>query len=170
MSDSIYDISCKNINGETISLEQFRGQAMLIVNTASFCGFTPQYRGLEYLYREFHDRGFIVLAFPCNQFGEEPFDEEHIGEFCTKNYGVSFPMMEKIKVNGEDTDELYKFLKNQKPGFLNSKAIKWNFTKFLVDAEGQVVGRYSPAIFPRYLKNRIDKLLKQKELEPVLAR
>lgn len=161
MSESIYDFCCKNINGEIVSLEQFRGQAMLIVNTASFCGFTPQYRGLESLYRQFHDRGFVVMAFPSNQFAEEPFDEDRIGDFCTKNYGVSFPLMAKVKVNGEKADDLYKFLKNQKPGFLNTKAIKWNFTKFLVDSEGQVVGRYSPAIFPRYLKKRIEKLLKQ---------
>lgn len=163
MNDSIYTISCHNIHGEAVDLAEFRGKAMLIVNTASFCGFAPQYRGLEHLYREFHDRGFVVLAFPCNQFGEEPFGEERIGDFCTKNYGVSFPMMAKVKVNGDSAHDLYKFLKNQKPGFLNSKAIKWNFTKFLVDKDGQVVGRYSPAIFPRYLKNRIDKLLRQQE-------
>lgn len=167
MSASIYDFCCKDINGEEVALEQFRSQVMLIVNTASFCGFTPQYRGLEYLYRQFHHRGFVVLAFPCNQFVQEPFDAERIGEFCTRNYAVSFPLMAKIKVNGHGADDLYRFLKQQKPGFLNTRAIKWNFTKFLVDADGQVVGRYSPAVFPRYLKNRIDKLLKAQE--PVLA-
>jgi glutathione peroxidase len=141
-------------------LVQFRGRALLIVNTASKCGFTPQYAGLEVLYRAYRDRGFAVLAFPCNQFGaQEPGPAAEIGAFCEKNFGVSFPIFAKIDVNGPHAHPLYEFLKREKPGFLGSKSIKWNFTKFLVDRRGSVVSRFSPSTKPGDLAGQIEKLL-----------
>ncbi len=163
MNDSrgtVYAFSAPLLEGGTVNLESFRGQALLIVNTASKCGFTPQYAGLERLYEEFKGRGFAVLGFPCNQFGaQEPGGEAEIGAFCEKNYGVSFPLFAKIEVNGPGTHPLYQFLKKAKAGVLGTAGIKWNFTKFLVDREGRVVGRYAPATKPEALKGAIEGLL-----------
>ena len=143
-----------------LSLAQFRGQVLLIVNTASKCGFTPQYAGLEQLYRQYKDRGFAVLAFPSNQFGaQEPAAEAEIGAFCQKNYGVTFPVFQKIDVNGPQAHPLYRFLKHAQPGIFFSERIKWNFTKFLVDRQGHVGGRYAPSTTPQSLAATIEGLL-----------
>ncbi len=156
---SIYDFSAITLAGTETSLKQFQGKVLLIVNTASNCGFTPQYRGLEELHQAFAARGFSVLGFPCNQFGhQEPGDASQIAQFCSRNYGVSFPMFQKIEVNGDDAHPLYRFLKSEKPGLLGS-AIKWNFTKFLVDRSGRVVKRYAPTTTPDSLKKDIEALL-----------
>lgn len=161
--ETIYGFSARLLDGRTVALEEFRGQVLLMVNTASKCGFTPQYAGLEELYRACKDRGFAVLGFPCNQFGrQEPGSAAEIGAFCEKNYGVSFPVFEKIDVNGANAHPLYRFLKKSKPGILGgfgSGGIRWNFTKFLVDRRGTVVGRYGPATTPRSLAPRIEELL-----------
>ncbi|MCD6664535.1 MAG: glutathione peroxidase, partial [Hydrogenophaga sp.] len=134
---TIYDFEALSIDGQPVSLEQFRGQAMLIVNTASACGFTPQFAGLEKLHQTYGGKGLAVLGFPCNQFGsQDPGSNEEIGAFCQRNYGVSFPMMSKIEVNGADAHPLYRWLTAEAPGILGSKAIKWNFTKFLVGKDG----------------------------------
>ncbi len=160
MQQSVYDFSCEAINGETLPLARFRGQALLIVNTASYCGLTPQYRGLEFLYREFRNRGFSVLGFPCNQLsGQEPRGNERISEFCVRNYGVSFPMFAKVRVNGERADPLYKFLKEHARGLFRTRSIKYNFTKFLVDRRGRPVQRIAPATLPRQLMVTIDGML-----------
>jgi glutathione peroxidase len=160
---TVYPFSAQLLDGETLSLSEFRGQVLLIVNTASKCGFTPQYAGLEALYRSYRERGFAVLGFPSNQFGaQEPGTEAEIGAFCEKNYGVSFPMFAKIDVNGARAHPLYKFLRQQKPGlfgFLGQGAIRWNFTKFLVDREGRVVRRLGPATKPASLAGEIEGLL-----------
>lgn len=160
---SIYEFSAPLLDGRAINLASFRGQVLLIVNTASQCGFTPQYAGLETLYETYKDRGFAVLGFPCNQFGgQEPGSAAEIGAFCQKNYGVSFPMFSKIEVNGAGAHPLFQFLKRQKPGllgFLGGGRIRWNFTKFLVDREGTVVARYGPARPPRTLAAVIEELL-----------
>jgi glutathione peroxidase len=157
---SIYEFSAPLPDGRTTSLEQFRGQALLIVNTASQCGFTPQFADLEQLYRTYHERGFAVLGFPCNQFGaQEPGSEAEIGAYCQKNFGVSFPLFAKIEVNGPQAHPLYRFLKDAKRGFLGSGAIKWNFTKFLVDRQGRVVGRWASATSPATLSAKIESLL-----------
>lgn len=157
---SLYDISVKNIKGEDISLKAFEGKTLLIVNTASKCGFTPQYEGLEALYKEYQKKGVEILGFPCNQFGkQEPGNDEEISSFCELNYGVSFPMFSKIDVNGQDTHPLYEYLKKQAPGLLGSEAIKWNFTKFLVDKDGKVVKRYAPQDTPEKITKEIQKLL-----------
>jgi glutathione peroxidase len=146
---SIYDFKTKTLQGQDASLGDYRGQVMLIVNTASKCGFTPQYEGLEKLYEKLHGKGLSVLGFPCNQFGaQEPGSESDIGEFCQVNYGVSFPMFAKIDVNGPNAHPLYKFLKHERPGLLGSERIKWNFTKFLVDRAGKVVSRFAPMTKP----------------------
>ena len=156
---SIYDFQAKTLQGKDVPLSDFRGQVMLIVNTASKCGFTPQYEGLEILQKKLHDRGFNVLGFPCNQFGkQEPGSNNEIGQFCEINYGVTFPMFAKIDVNGEDTHPLYKFLKREKPGLLGSDRIKWNFTKFLVDRAGKVVARYAPMTKPASIEGPIAAL------------
>ncbi|MFT3929751.1 MAG: glutathione peroxidase [Spongiibacteraceae bacterium] len=161
MKPNVYSYSCRSINGEEIALQRFRGKAMLIVNTASYCGFTPQFKGLEYLYRRYQERGFVVLGFPCNQFAnQEPYDSERISDFCIRNYAVSFPMFAKIKVNGPDADPLFQFLKAQAPGLFGSQSIKWNFTKFLVGREGDVIGRYGTTTFPRRLAKQIERLLR----------
>ena len=142
---TIYDFEANTLEGEPRKLDAWRGDAMLIVNVASKCGFTPQYEGLEELYRANKDRGFVVLGFPCDQFGhQEPGDAEEIRNFCSLEYDVSFPLFEKIEVNGANAHPLYKYLKHEAPGVLGSEAIKWNFTKFLIDREGKVVRRYAP--------------------------
>lgn len=156
---TIYDFTVKDPSGKDVNLSQYKGKVLLIVNTATGCGFTPQYKGLEELYRDFHDRGFEILDFPCNQFGHQaPGTDAEIGEFCTLKYDTTFPRFKKIDVNGPDASPLYKWLKQQKGGFLGS-AIKWNFTKFLVDREGNVAGRFSPTTTPEKLRERIEALL-----------
>ena len=157
---TVYDFKAKSLQGQDTNLADFKGQVLLIVNTASKCGFTPQYEGLEKLYKDMHGRGLTVLGFPCNQFGaQEPGSASEIGQFCMKNYGVSFPMFEKIEVNGESTHPLYQFLKHEKPGVLGTERIKWNFTKFLVDRAGKVVARFAPSKKPQSLTASIQKLL-----------
>lgn len=156
---SIYDIEVTKANGETYKLNQYKGKVMLIVNTASQCGFTPQFEGLEALYKKYQDQGLIVLGFPCNQFGkQEPGTGHEAMQNCKINYGVTFPIHEKIKVNGEDQHPLYTYLTKHQNGFLNSK-IKWNFTKFLIDREGHVVSRYAPQKSPSQLESAIEQLL-----------
>lgn len=156
---SIYDHSARTIDGDEQPLSAYQGKVLLIVNTASKCGFTPQYQGLEQLQRDYKDRGFSVLGFPCDQFGhQEPGDEEEIKSFCSLTYDVSFPMFAKIEVNGDGAHPLYKELKASKKGFLTS-GIKWNFTKFLVNAEGEVVGRFAPTDKPEALRDKIEALL-----------
>ncbi len=160
MSESIYDFSAPLLNSQQTSLETYRGKVLLIVNTASECGFTPQYAGLEALYRAMKDRGLVVLGFPCNQFGgQEPGDAEAIGEFCQANFGVSFPVFDKVDVNGDDAHPLFVWLKHQAAGILGTEAIKWNFTKFLVDRHGQVVERYAPATKPEDIRDAVEALL-----------
>ena len=157
---SVYDFSAKAIDGTDRSLEAFRGQALLIVNTASKCGFTGQYKGLEELHRRFADQPFEVLGFPCNQFGQqEPGMADEIATFCSTNFDVSFPLFDKVEVNGPNRHPLYAWLTEQKKGFLGSKAIKWNFTKFLTDREGRVVGRYAPQTEPSAIAADIEKLI-----------
>jgi glutathione peroxidase len=157
---SIYDFSAKTLAGQEKSLADFRGEVLLIVNTASKCGFTPQYEGLEALYQAHHAKGFEILGFPCNQFGaQEPGNETDIGAFCTLNYGVSFPMFAKIDVNGEGAHPLYKFLKNERKGIAGTTAIKWNFTKFLVDRSGQVIERFAPTTTPAAIAPVVTRLL-----------
>ena len=155
----VHDFSAKSLAGEDVPLTQFAGKVLLIVNTASKCGFTPQYRGLEALHRELSPRGFAVLGFPCNQFGgQEPGDAEQIEQFCASKYDVSFPMFEKIEVNGFAAHPLYNYLKSEKSGLLGS-SIKWNFTKFLVDRSGKVVARFAPTATPEGIKKDIEALL-----------
>ena len=155
-----YDFNATALDGQPVDLARYRGKALLIVNTASACGFTPQYQGLEELQRRYADQGLVVLGFPCNQFGrQEPGSEAEIGAFCEKNYGVTFPMFAKIDVNGDDAHPLFRFLKGEAPGVLGTEAIKWNFTKFLVNKDGAVVKRYAPATKPEELKGDIEKLL-----------
>jgi glutathione peroxidase len=156
---SVYDFTAKTLGGKDVPLGDYRGQVLLIVNTASKCGFTPQYEGLEKLYEDLHPRGLTVLGFPCNQFGaQEPGGESEIGEFCQLNYGVSFPMFAKIDVNGPDSHPLYKFLTREKRGVLGTPGIKWNFTKFLIDRTGKVVGRFGSTTKPQDIRARIEKL------------
>ena len=156
---SVYDFRAKTLRGDEVSLADYRGQVMLIVNTASKCGFTPQYEGLEKLYDKLHGRGLSVLGFPCNQFGkQEPGNEAEIGQFCQVNYGVSFPMFAKIDVNGENAHPLYQYLKHEKPGLLGSERIKWNFTKFLVDRAGKVVARFAPMTKPETIEGPVAAL------------
>ena len=155
----IYDIAAISLAGDDVPLKRFEGQVLLIVNTASACGFTPQYRGLEALQNELGPRGFSVLGFPCNQFGhQEPGDAKAIEQFCDSKYAVTFPMFAKIDVNGDDAHPLYRYLKREKSGLLGS-SIKWNFTKFLVDRSGQVVARHAPTTTPESLKKEIEALL-----------
>jgi len=155
----IYDIAAISLAGDDVPLKRFEGQVLLIVNTASACGFTPQYRGLEALQQELGPRGFSVLGFPCNQFGhQEPGDAKAIEQFCDSKYAVTFPMFAKIDVNGDGAHPLYRYLKREKSGLLGS-SIKWNFTKFLVDRSGQVVARHAPTTTPESLKKEIEALL-----------
>ena len=156
----IYDFTVEDIAGKNVSLKRYAGRVMLVVNTASECGFTPQYKGLEALYQKLNAKGLEVLGFPCNQFGDqEPGSEREIAAFCERNYGVTFPMFAKIDVNGERAAPLYQWLKKEKPGLLGSEAIKWNFTKFLIDRKGKVVARYAPKDTPESLQDDIEKLL-----------
>jgi glutathione peroxidase len=155
----VYDFAAKSLAGEDVPLKQFEGKVLLIVNTASQCGFTPQYQGLETLHRELSPRGFAVLGFPCNQFGgQEPGDARQIAEFCETKYDVSFPLFGKIDVNGGNAHPLYNYLKREKSGLLGS-SIKWNFTKFLVDRSGRVVARHAPTATPQGLKKELEALL-----------
>jgi glutathione peroxidase len=157
---SIYDFKAKSLDGKDVDLADYKGKALLIVNTASKCGFTPQYEGLEKLYETYKDKGLAILGFPCNQFGaQEPGSASEIGQFCMKNYGVSFPMFEKIEVNGANAHPLYNWLKDEKPGVLGTKNIKWNFTKFLVNRDGKVVERFAPTAKPADLAKPIEKVL-----------
>ncbi len=156
----IYAFKAQSIDGVEQPLSEYRGKTLLIVNVASKCGFTPQYKGLEALYRKFKDRGLVILGFPCDQFGhQEPGDEAEIKDFCSLTYEVSFPMFAKIKVNGDDAHPLYRHLKHAKPGLLGSEGIKWNFTKFLVDHNGVVVDRYAPTDTPAAIEKDLAKLI-----------
>ena len=157
---NVFDFSANSLDGQPVSLDRFRGQVLLVVNTASACGFTPQYKGLEELHRQFGERGLAVLGFPCNQFGkQEPGTESEIGAFCEKNYGVTFPMFAKVDVNGDEAHPLFTYLKQEKPGVLGTEGIKWNFTKFLVGRDGEVVKRYAPQTAPADISDDIEKLL-----------
>ncbi len=157
---SIYDFEVNTISGKKVPLADYKGKVLLIVNTASKCGFTPQFTGLEALYTELHEEGLDILGFPCNQFlKQDPGSDSEISEFCSLNYGVTFPMFSKIEVNGDNTHPLYKYLKEQAKGLLGSEKIKWNFTKFLVNREGEVVKRYAPNTEPKDIAADIKALL-----------
>jgi glutathione peroxidase len=157
---TVYDFSAKAIDGSEVSLDQYRDKVLLIVNTASKCGFTPQYDGLEKLHEEMGDKGLVVLGFPCNQFGaQEPGDAEEIATFCRTSYDVKFPMFAKVDVNGPNAHPLYAWLKSKAKGVLGTEGIKWNFTKFLIDRNGQVVSRYAPTTKPEAIKSDIEELL-----------
>jgi glutathione peroxidase len=157
---SLHQITARRLDGTERDLSEFRGKVLLIVNVASRCGFTPQYAGLEALHRKYQDRGFAVLGFPCNQFGaQDPGSNDEIAQFCQLNYGVSFPMMSKVDVNGPSAHPLYKWLTTEAPGLLGSKAIKWNFTKFLVGKDGQVLKRYGPQEPPAALTKDVEAAL-----------
>ena len=157
---TIADFTVVNYKGEHIDLKQKLGKIILVVNTASKCGFTPQYEGLEELFQQYREQGFEVLAFPCNQFGgQEPGNASEIAEFCKVNFGLTFPLMKKVDVNGDDASPLFDWMKAEKPGLMGSKAIKWNFTKFLIDREGNVVKRYAPTDAPKSISKDIEKLL-----------
>ena len=159
-TSTAYDFTARQIDGQDIALSQFSGQVMLIVNTASACGFTPQFGGLEALHKRYASQGLAVLGFPCNQFGsQDPGTDGEIAGFCQMNYGVSFPMMSKISVNGDQADPLFKWLCAEAPGLLGTKAIKWNFTKFLVGRHGQVIGRYAPMDKPESMAKDIEAAL-----------
>lgn len=157
---TVYDFNARTISGGDVSLSDYQGKVLLICNTASKCGFTPQYEGLEALYRDLKDRGLVVLGFPCNQFGaQEPGNDAEIASFCSLNYDVSFPMFAKIDVNGPSASPLFNWLTDAAPGVLGSKAIKWNFTKFLVDRKGQAVERFASTTTPEALREDVEKLL-----------
>ncbi|MBU6487481.1 MAG: glutathione peroxidase [Burkholderiales bacterium] len=157
---TLYSFSARTLGGESVDLDRYRDKVLLIVNTASKCGFTPQYAGLQELYVRFAARGFEVLGFPCNQFGkQEPGDAAQIGSFCEKNFGVTFPMFEKVDVKGPAAHPLYGYLTSEAPGLFGTKVIKWNFTKFLVDRHGQVVKRYAPKTTPEAIAADIEALL-----------
>ena len=160
MTDNVLNIPCTTLRGEQKTLADYPGKAVLVVNTASKCGFTPQYKGLEALWQQYKDQGLVILGFPCNQFGQqEPGDEAEISEFCELNFGVTFPLFKKVEVNGSNAHPLFVELKKRAPGVLGSEAIKWNFTKFLIGPDGKVE-RYAPATKPSALKADIEKLLK----------
>jgi glutathione peroxidase len=157
---NVYDFEANSIDGTAVPLQRFAGQVALVVNTASKCGFTPQYAGLEQLYQSYRDRGLVVLAFPCNQFlSQEPGSEKEIGVFCSTIYGVTFPLFAKLDVNGPHTHPLFAFLKSAAPGLMGSEAIKWNFTKFLVNRKGSVQARYAPVTGPARLASDVEALL-----------
>jgi glutathione peroxidase len=157
---TIYDFTVDDIAGHPVKLDRYKDKVLLVVNTASKCGFTPQYKGLEALYRKYKDKGFEVLGFPCNQFGsQEPGNEQEIATFCETNYDITFPMFRKIDVNGEGTAPVYRYLKSAKPGLLGTEAIKWNFTKFLVDRDGNVVARFAPNDTPESIERDVAKAL-----------
>lgn len=159
MTDSIHDLTCQLITGEPLPLSRYRGQVLLVVNTASWCGFTPQYAGLEQLQRDYGARGFSVLAFPSNEFLEEPFSDTQIHDFCLHNYHITFPLFGRVRVNGAQQDPLFALLKAQAPGLFGSRAIKWNFCKFLVDGDGRVLRRFGPFALPSLLRRFIEPLL-----------
>jgi glutathione peroxidase len=160
MNNNIYQFSANNNIGEPVALSTYQGKVILVVNTASACGFTPQYAGLEGLYREYKDKGLEILAFPCNQFGkQEKGDDSEIKQFCDLNFNISFALFSKIDVNGENTHPLFEHLKNEAPGLLGSKSIKWNFTKFLVNNQGKVIKRYSPTTKPADIASDIAAIL-----------
>ncbi len=157
---SAHDFKARTIDGKDQSLDAYRGKTLLIVNVASKCGFTPQYKGLEAMYRKLRDRGLVILGFPCDQFGhQEPGDENEIQSFCSTTYDVTFPMFAKVEVNGDGAHPLYKFLKSESPGVLGSEGIKWNFTKFLVDGKGEVVKRYGSVDTPEKIEKDVEGLL-----------
>jgi glutathione peroxidase len=157
---TVYDFNAKGLDGKPIDLKQYQGKVLLIVNTASNCGFTPQYKGLEAVYEQVKDKGVEVLGFPCNQFGaQEPGSADEIGAFCERNYGVTFPLFDKIDVNGDSAHPLFKHLKSEAPGLMGTEAIKWNFTKFLIRKDGRVYKRYAPQTEPKELMKDIEKLL-----------
>ncbi len=159
--DTIYDFKVTTIDGKETTLAPYKGKVMLIVNVASQCGFTSQYEGLEALWQKYKDKGLVVLGFPCNQFGaQEPGSEKEIQNFCQVNFAVTFPMFSKIKVNGDESHPLYAYLKSEQKGLLGSEAIKWNFTKFLVDKEGKVIARFASATSPKSIEKEIEALLK----------
>jgi glutathione peroxidase len=163
MSNPIFDLAVTNIKGQQVELKDYQGKVLLIVNTASKCGFTPQYKGLEELYQKYKDQGLEILGFPCNQFGkQEQGNESEISEFCELNYGVSFPMFAKIEVNGPEASPLFKNLKQQKPGLLGSESIKWNFTKFLIGRDGKAILRAAPLTKPEDLEAEIQQALAAK--------
>ena len=160
MKNEFYQFSAKTLQGKDVQMEAFKGKTVLVVNTASKCGLTPQYEGLEKLYQKYKDQGLIILGFPCNQFGnQEPGDEKSISEGCLINYGVSFPMFAKIEVNGDGAHPIYNYLKKELPGFLGGR-IKWNFTKFLVDSNGKPVKRFAPTSSPEKIDKYLSKILK----------
>ena len=160
MNDNLLDIPCITLDGQHKTLAEYEGKVLLVVNTASKCGFTPQYAGLEALWQQYKDRGLVVLGFPCNQFGQqEPGDEVAIAGFCEVNFGVSFPLFKKVEVNGNQAHPLFVQLKTRAPGLLGSQRIKWNFTKFLISAQGQRVKRYAPTTRPEALKSDIEACL-----------
>jgi glutathione peroxidase len=158
--ESIYDFSVRDIKGNEASMADYKGKVLLIVNTASKCGFTPQFEGLQALHEELGDQGFEVLGFPCNQFmNQDPANEDAISQFCSLNYGVSFPMFAKVDVNGDGAHPLFQFLKREARGLMGSEKVKWNFTKFLVNRDGQVIRRYAPTAKPADIRADIEKLL-----------
>ena len=158
--NNIYDIHIKDSSNKEVSMSKFEGKTLLIVNVASKCGLTPQYKGLQSLYEEYKNRNFVVLGFPCNQFGgQEPGTNSEINNFCEINYSVTFPIFSKIKVNGPDSHPLFKLLKNDKPGIFRTESIKWNFTKFLVNSSGKIIDRFSPRVEPKYIRSEIERIL-----------
>ncbi|NKE69277.1 glutathione peroxidase [Candidatus Manganitrophus noduliformans] len=160
MAASVHEFKARAITGEEIPLDRYKGKALLIVNTASACGYTPQYAGLEALHKKYQDRGFAVLGFPCNQFGkQEPGSEAEIQAFCKKNYGVTFPMFAKVDVNGDQAHPLFDYLKKALPGLLGTEPIKWNFTKFLIDKGGKPIERFAPATKPESIEKEVERLL-----------
>lgn len=160
MKQNIYQFTVKDIKGNDFSLEKLKNQVILIVNTASHCGFTPQYKDLETLYQKYKEKGFTILAFPCNQFGkQEPGTDAEINQFCELNYGITFPLFSKIDVNGSDAHPLYQFLKEERSGILGTEAIKWNFTKFLINRQGVPVRRFAPKDSPKSIEKSIEGLL-----------
>jgi glutathione peroxidase len=160
MSGSVYDFEAQSITGEPVALAAHRGKVLLVVNTASECGFTPQFKGLEKLWQDYAAQGLVVVGFPSNEFGgQDPGSNDEIATFCEMNYGVSFPMMEKVKVNGSEAHPLWKFLKAEKPGLLGTEGIKWNFTKFLIGRDGQVLKRFAPNDAPEKLRGDIEAAL-----------
>ena len=158
--DDIYDIQVKDSLKKNISLSEYSGKTLLVVNVASKCGLTPQYEGLQELYDRYKDRNFVVLGFPCNQFGgQEPGTDAEINDFCDINYSVTFPIFSKIEVNGPNAHPLFKLLKRDKPGIFRTQSIKWNFTKFLINSNGKIVERFSPRVEPKYIKEQIERIL-----------
>lgn len=166
--NSIHQFSVKDAQGNAVDLNSYKGSTVLIVNTASQCGFTPQYKELEQLYQRYHNQGFTILAFPCNQFGgQEPGADTDIQQFCQLNYGVSFPVLAKVQVNGPEAEPLFEFLKDQARGLLKTRAIKWNFTKFLINGDGQVVKRYAPRTKPMAICQSVEELLPQEQANAI---